>query len=308
MDVDASDASLKRKREDVSAKLQARKHTRERVVKCGLASRLRCSALRPLIDSLVESVSRATHKGSLVFNRTLLDCLERGADLPPLQGQKAQNTYIHCFVASSEARAELTPQVRETWERHFAPLGWETTRMAGDSNALTSAAATFRTAFSNSCVFPFTGRLKAHVYAWLRREGRPFGEVWPIVNAIKGKPSKTDFSTDAATQAFVQAERGVLGLDPDVECNKTWREEHVAHVVRYYYHILKVKEADDAALQIQAQLPEQSTSTRTDAEVEEELPWYARGDARRGFSLAPICKIKSSATLCRSTRACSKRF
>jgi hypothetical protein len=273
-DAARSTGTTKRKRSDVSARLQARGTTRESVVKCCLASRLQRKELRPHIDALVEAVSSATHKASLVFNRMLLHCLERGTDLPPLTGLAAQNTYIHCFlVASGPLAATITPQVLKTWILYFDPLAWPTTRVKGDTNALVYAAKRYQTAFSNSCIFAFDGRQKAHVRSWLERSALPVDAMWPILCAINGWTCRTPLPTSPTIAEFVNAERAVLGLGAGVVCNEAWRKVNLERVVRYFHHILRAKDVEGAV---------EAGTVDDDGHV-----W-----GRRGFSLAPICKIK----------------
>jgi hypothetical protein len=273
-DAARSTGTTKRKRSDVSARLQARGSTRESVVKCCLPSHLQRQELRPHIDALVEAVSSATHKASLVFNRMLLHCLERGTDLPPLTGLAAQNTYIHCFlVALGPLAATITPQVLNTWTLYFDPLAWPTTRVKGDTNALVYAAKRYQTSFSNSCIFAFDGRQKAHVRSWLQRSALPVDAMWPILCAINSWTCRTPLPTSPAIAEFVNAERAVLGLGVGVVCNEGWRKANLERVVRYFHHILRAKDVEDAV----------EAGTADD----EGCVW-----GRRGFTLAPISKIK----------------
>jgi hypothetical protein len=275
-DAASSMGTTKRKRSDVSARLQERGSTRESVVKCCLASRLQRQELRQHIDALVETVSSATHKASLVFNRMLLHCLDSGTTLPPLTGLAAQNTYIHCFlVASGPLAAKITPQVLTTWKLFFDPLAWPTKRVTGDSNSITYAAKRYQTAFSNSCIFAFDGRQKAHVRSWLERNALPVDTMWPIFCAINGWTCRTPLHTSPAVADFVSEERAVLGLGAGVVCNEAWRKVNLESVVRYFHHILRAKDVEDAVVATGA------------AEDDEGCTW-----GRRGFTLAPICKIK----------------
>jgi hypothetical protein len=269
-----STGTTKRKRLDVSARLEARQSSRESVVKCCLAARIRRQELRPHIDALVEAVSSATHKASLVFNRMLLHCLDRGTNLPPLTGLSAQNTYIHCFlVTSGPLAANITSQVLTTWKLFFDPLNWPTTRVKGDANALVYAAKRYQTAFSNSCIFAFDGRQKAHVRSWLTRCALPVDAAWPVLCAINGWSCRTPLPTSPAIAEFVNAERTVLGLGAGGVCNEAWRKANLESVVRYYHHILRVKDVEGAV--------------EADTADGEGHVW-----GRRGFTLAPVCKIK----------------
>lgn len=83
-----------RKRPDVVQRIKNRKGKEERVVKCSLSKKLIENSLMEEIEKWVHVTSKVTNKGSLVFNRLLLHCLNNGLELPDLTDQ---TLYVQCF-------------------------------------------------------------------------------------------------------------------------------------------------------------------------------------------------------------------
>ncbi len=59
------------------------------------------------------------HRGSLVFNRLLLDFLEKKKELPNLDKDKNLNLFIHCFKVGVR-NGKINPDVMEVWNSSFA--------------------------------------------------------------------------------------------------------------------------------------------------------------------------------------------
>ena len=271
-----------------SQRAEKSKTYKETVVKCSLGGRV-TFWMRAAIDGLVEDVSKAAHKASLVFNAMLLHCLDNGTPLPPLtKGFSSQNTFIHCFMVGDEIRvsSKFTPQVRAAWNAAFAPLQWpHVPRVKGDSNAYVAAAKTYQTNFVNSCVFAFEGRQKAHVRAWCGTAGSPFAtDVTPILAAINGWVSTKPLPVLTGLDAFIATERAALGLAAGETPNEAWRADNLPKVVRYYHHILRAQEAHTAAATARQAVALALAEASGKDQVRIFFP--------RGFTLAPICDIK----------------
>jgi hypothetical protein len=269
---------------------EAKKATRETTVKCAIGQRVK-RGMRAAVEGLVEDLSKAAHKASLVFNAMLLYCLTLGLELPPMSpDEDTQATFIHCFKVGDEAGPTvITPQVLAAWNAVFVPLAWpRLPRVQGDCNAIVYAATTYQTNFANSCKFVFEGRQKAHVRSWCATAGAPHKtDVTPILAAINGWTCARPMPVLAGLTAFIAAERAALGLvglaageKPDV----TWRGKNLDKVVRYYYHILGAQAAHTVVARAR------QAAARADAEL------TGKDEVRvffpRGFSLAPICAIK----------------
>ena len=94
------------RKEDFAQRKAARAVTRERVVKCSLQKALKEKSLMPEIAKWVDTVSKITNKGSLVFGRNLVYCLKQKVPLPDLNNP---TLYFQCFnVGYGEAKKRHT--------------------------------------------------------------------------------------------------------------------------------------------------------------------------------------------------------
>lgn len=88
---------LGRKRPDIVQRIKDRKGKEERVVKCGKMFSFEKTYREVSLDEIERWVlitSKVTNKGSLVFNRLLLHCLNNSLELPDLTDQ---TLYVQCF-------------------------------------------------------------------------------------------------------------------------------------------------------------------------------------------------------------------
>ena len=88
-----------RHREDVRERLLNRKRTDEVVVKCCLSSRILNTLVKDEIQKRVLQTSKIVHRGSLLFNRLLLHCLQTGSELPPIDDL---TFFRQCFTMGIE--------------------------------------------------------------------------------------------------------------------------------------------------------------------------------------------------------------
>jgi len=66
-------------------------------VKASLPGLVRLPGFVAATTEMVDSVSSLMHKGSVVFNRVLVYCLESGTPFPPIgHGLASQNTFYQC--------------------------------------------------------------------------------------------------------------------------------------------------------------------------------------------------------------------
>jgi len=70
------------KKESYIERLQKRKEVEENVIKCCLSSRVKNKDILSLIREIVPKISKIIHRGSLVFNQLLLNCLNEDQTIP----------------------------------------------------------------------------------------------------------------------------------------------------------------------------------------------------------------------------------
>lgn len=229
--------SLRRrpKRPDVVERLKARKGKEERVVKCALSKRLIEKSLIDEIQKWVHITSKVTNKGSLVFNRLLLHCLNNNIDLPDLSNK---TLYYQCFnVGIGKARKDIKP-VNEVWEKFFSNFP-EIKRNTGDTQAYVYASKQYMTNFKNSLIFTFKNRQKAYLIKWCSVNNiTEKGAYHSIQCAINGWGCRTKVPEEAGD--FVEKQRKML-KDPD-GITFTWIGINMELVVKYFYHILMFME------------------------------------------------------------------
>jgi len=226
------------KRPDVVERLKARKGKEERVVKCALSKRLVEKSLIKEIQRWVYTTSRVTNKGSLVFNRLLLYCLNNNIKLPDLSNQ---TLYYQCFnVGIGKARKEIKP-VNKVWKKYFSDFP-EIKRNTGDTQAYVYSSKQYMTNFKNSLIFTFKNRQKAYLIKWCSVNNiTDKGAYHSIQCAINGWGCRT--KVPEVAEDFIEEQRKML-KDPD-GITFTWIGTNMERVVKYFYHILKFMEKYD---------------------------------------------------------------
>jgi hypothetical protein len=157
-------------RPDVSKRLKENKTFRRSVVKCCLKGNLENPEVNlPFINDLVESVSKCSRFGALLFNAVLLDVLETHEGLLPpelnLSDTKVLNSTVrNCIINNTRntiMEATLN-KFRSVFDK-ILPI-----RLQGDFNALTYASNTYVTNFKNHIIENMEDRilslLKAYIY------------------------------------------------------------------------------------------------------------------------------------------------
>jgi len=224
------------KRPDVVQRLKDRKGKRELVVKCSLPGRLIEKQLMPELQKWVSTVSKVTNKGSLVFNRLLLHCLNNNIPLPDLSDQ---TLYLQCFNIGVGKLYKANPLLEQVWKAYFKNFP-TLEKCRGDTQAYVYASKQYMTNFKNSLVFAFEGRQKKHVLRWCLENKLTKEDAYAIRCAINGwgcrkvVPEKAIF--------FVQEQRAIIGIKQDDEVTHTFLGTHMEQIVKYYYHVLKYME------------------------------------------------------------------
>lgn len=222
-----------RKRPDVVQRIKDRKGKEERVVKCSLLKRLIEKSLMEEIERWVSITSKVTNKGSLVFNRLLLYCLNNGIELPDLTDQ---TLYVQCFNIGVGRTIKNINVLNDIWKSMEFP---NIEKNRGDTQAYVYSARQYMSNFKNSLKFTFKNRQKAYIKKWCAvNDITDKGAVHSIQCVINGWGCRTEVPEKA--QNFVQTERKMLENPEDMTF--TWIGTHMSTVTKYFFHILKFME------------------------------------------------------------------
>lgn len=246
----------KRKRPDRTEALKQRKLLQETVVKVSLPGHLKEPCLYPVLQKWVSIASQTMNRGSLVFNRLLLYCLENKLPVPDLNDQVVYN---QCFKVGIRTLEKDTGPIQHVWDTYFPTFPVHET-LTGDGQMYTYTSKAYMTNFKNSLKFCFEVRQKWYIRAWIRQNGLELTGYHPIRCAVNGWICQTPPPPEALQ--FIEEQRLLLGLAPETSIDLQWIQANPSAVLYYYYHILRYLE----------QIP----------------------DSRR-FSLAPLHQISSHA-------------
>lgn len=226
-----------RKRPDVLQRLKDRKGKQERIVKCSLQGRLIEKKLMPEIQQWVSTVSKVTNKGSIVFNRLLLHCLNTKKPLPDLTNQ---TLYVQCFNIGVGRIVKSIPELEETWKLYFKEFP-TIEKCRGDTQAYVYASKHYMTNFKNSLVYTFEGRQKAFIRHWCSQNNLTKEDSYAIRCAINQWGCRSEVPESA--KSFVEEQRALLGTtDLKEGITHSWLGIHMETIVRYFYSILQYNE------------------------------------------------------------------
>ena len=218
-----------RKRPDVSQRYQERKTKDERVVKCSLPGHLIEKRLMPEIQSWVRTTSKIANKGSLVFNRWLLHCLQHEIPLPDLTDQM---TYLQCFTIGIAKLRKPNDVLQQVWDTHFRSFP-SISRCKGDSQAYAYASKTYMTNFKNSLIFAFENRQKGYISKWCEINGIHKKHTHAIRCYINKWECRAEVPQEA--YAFAEEQRETLGVD-DRGLTRRWLETNMQKIVLFLSH------------------------------------------------------------------------
>ncbi len=226
---------IKRKRPDRTEALKRRKSLQETVIKVSLPGHLKDSRLYPILQKWVSIASQTMNRGSLVFNRLLLYCLENQLQLPDFTDQ---TLYYQCFKVGIRTLRKNTGPIQHVWDTYFSAFPTHET-LTGDSQMYAYTSKAYMTNFKNSITFCFEVRQKLYIRTWLRQNQLDSSWYHSIRSAVNGWDCQTEPPVEALD--FIQAQRLLLG-SPDVSIDLRWIQSNLTTVLYYYYHILRYLE------------------------------------------------------------------
>jgi hypothetical protein len=226
-----------RHREDVRERLLNRKRTNEVVVKCCLSSRILNAEVKEEIQNRVLQTSKIVHRGSLLFNRLLLHCLQTNSELPPLDDQ---TFFRQCFTMGIELAKTRSkfPPLQDLYSTAFHSFP-RPERCSGDSNTLVYAAKKYMTNFHTMLITTFETRQKKFLNAYGEEHGLTREVLSWVRYAINGWNHTSRNQLPDSLLPFIQTQRALLGLGEVEELTSRWLETNPNALLKYYYSILQ---------------------------------------------------------------------
>lgn len=165
-------------------------------------------ALLDLLTDYSRIVSEVSVRGSMVLNEVLYRCLRSGTPLPIIN-----NSFIRqCMLLAGKHMDGVPQKVVEDLFSKYPSVQ----RQEGDYQCITFAAKKYETAFMNSVSYrTFLARQKAFIKTWVKSQGLPSSDTYPIWCEINGwtcSRPRTDCST---VTEMIERHRRILLTDPE---------------------------------------------------------------------------------------------
>ena len=274
----------------------------ERVVKCCISQRIKVEGLLDLIDMWVEQISKAANRGSLVFNRLLLHCLQNNIPLPDLQDRPI---YRQCFnVGVGQIRTEVKP-VKKVYDTYFKdfPIDFKkrgNTYFAGITYAYDYSVTTYMTNFSNYLVYTFENRQKQYIREWCKKNSiEEYHKVRCLINGWTKRKIPTSLENFTVAVGESHRENYPDMTDEEVEERALVFWAIMTEEEKYQY-VEQVKHENPI---VQAFIKEQRDLLgnpvyvnvfwlKTSLNTLVKYYWALEPDCSKKHTVAPICKIK----------------
>lgn len=223
---------------------------REAVVKMCLKKHLHNKKLLPLIDEMVDVVSRRSHRASLLLNHYVISCLERGDSLDiDLDDQMLYNTALNI-----ELTGKKYPKLREFYTAH-RELYEEIPTVPGMSRPLNSAARHMKTVSCNYLWMLFPRRVENAFFSrddttTERDHYASKSLLWQIRNMPRYSRHVAFPQRYSDVVSSIREAAEVLGED---EITDTWIVKNGAVVLGFLYKMLCI--SSDAGRKMFTLLP-----------------------------------------------------
>lgn len=262
--------SSKGKRPDVSLRRKNRDLIEERVVSCSLPKRLGCdlnepcrAVLRQEIQDWVLTVSKVTHRLSIMFNRLLLHIMQEKIPLPCLNDAFFNGLALYGMKKSKkDSKLPFVSLINDFCSEHFDGEHYPTIeRQRGDCQAILMASSRYKVNFMNSLHVPFFVRQEKFIRTWLEIQGLSLSRteknhIRCEINGWVKRKRKSELPQNVLD--FISEQRCLLGT-PKEGIHEKWLKNNASNVLSYYYSILE---------------------------------FYTQHEKGRKFRMAPLCQIK----------------
>ena len=228
------------KKESYIERLQKRKEVEENVIKCCLSSRVKNKDILSLIREIVPKISKIIHRGSLVFNQLLLNCLNEDQTIPDFNDI---SLFERCFKTGIEkydtGGYEL---IQNIFKEHFQDFPLPE-RFRGDTQLIQYAAKTYQTNFKNMLIQPFESRLKTFLKEFSLRHETGKVSIYVMTDLVIGKKKFEDYELNEKLFGILEVLRIYLGLKDNEVVTKIWKEKNLSGLLNFYHYLIIQNEA-----------------------------------------------------------------
>ena len=221
-------------------RLQKRKEVDENVIKCCLSLRVKNKDLLSLIREIVPKISKIIHRGSLIFNQLLLECLNTDQPIPDLDNS---TLFERCFKAGIEKLKvrgyESIQIILEEYFQDFPPPE----RFRGDTQLIQYAAKTYQTNFKNMLIVPFEKRLKTFLKEYSRRYETDNISIYVMMDLVIGKKKFGDYELNEKLLGILGVLRIYLKIKDNEVVTKIWKEKNLDGLLNFYHYLILQNES-----------------------------------------------------------------
>lgn len=223
-----------RKRPDTAKRKKERSKQDEYVIKTGLFNHLKKKELLESIDSRVINISKISNRGSLIFNRLLLYCIENNIKLPNLNDRTFFN---HCFGVGFKRFNKEDELVKKVFNQYFSDFPVPEMNM-GDTQTLGYAASAYMTNFHTYLVETFYQKQKKWIKEFCKRNNLDKEQTHIITYKINNWKTIKTTEISPISMCFIEQQKKIMKIN-DEEINKMWLKQNIAILVYFNYEALK---------------------------------------------------------------------
>ena len=241
---EVSDGNRKRKKHDGTAAPSNRRKRpsamREATVKMCLKKHLQMHSVLPVIDAVVDNVSRRCHRASLLLNHYVIHCLEQGDD-PSID---VSDQMLYFTALTVDGIGQKYPALRAFWSAR-RKLYEDIPRIEGTTRPINSAARGMKTVFCNYLWMTFNQRIKTLFRSADQedQEERPppldtralKSLIWRVRNMPRYVSSLAFQARNAPVAHEVLAAASFLG---EAEITDKWLVTNASRTLRFLYTLL----------------------------------------------------------------------
>lgn len=217
-------------------------------IKCGFEKSLKIDhnykeAFVKSVNSRVESISKGTHKLSILMNIFVRECLEKTKDplkavIPSFLTDK-DTTFARQLMIGSEdfdRNNKPNPVVLEFLNIHENLIKCEKfKRFQGDRNSISRACEAYLTNYRTYLTEVFKGKQISFISLWLQKHGFDKSLTNDLRYVINGwELKKAVFPLPENLVKFVDFQRKLLRLDKTNKVSKSWIKKNYETVIVYY--------------------------------------------------------------------------
>lgn len=250
-------------RPDVSLRKLNQKQLISTCVACHLPGRLAPTLdphirymLGQEIDLFVSTVSKVTHRLSIMMNRIILHLIDTNTPIPKMNSSFFTGLALSGLKKRNKnSKEEYSSLINEFYNNNFDTkkgMFPHIERQNGDGQAITLACNRYATNFKNAMVFPFLTRQKKYIQTWMKENNIDCLYPYDVQKKInrwdgwnkkerKDKKKRCD-NLPIELETFIRNEQNMLTEN----VSEKWLKNNTDKVISYYHHILTYYHTIDA--------------------------------------------------------------